>query len=206
MSEFSEIKFYPPIPVSAATNIIPVDAAADTTTSVVLAGTATGSQAPLTDAGLTYNASTNVLTAAGGVTTAALTATGTTTLDTSLTGPLRADAGVVSVGMIRTADVTPLPGLGVALTGSHSFGTAPFSALLELVNITAEQEFVPGEIMQSREQWNGAAVAGFLEWKNATTVGIQPVAGFLPMGRHKTTGAGFTPTAANWAYRFVIMK
>lgn len=205
---------------AAATNIIPVDAAADTTTSVLLAGTATGSQAPLTDAGITYNASTNILAtnldgnvngtvgattpAAGSFTT--LIATGTTTLATTLTGALRADAGVVSVGMVRTANVTPLLATGSSYSAAHSFGTVPFIAHLELVNITDEQGFVAGEVMQTSEQWNGAAVAGFLMWKNTTTVGVQLVAAYAIMGRHKTTGAAFTPTAANWAYRFVVMK
>jgi len=135
-----------------------------------------------------------------------LTATGTTTLATSLTGALRADAGVVSVGMVRTADVTPLVGLGVAMTAAHSFGTVPLGAILEFVNLTAEQGFVAGEVMQITEQWNGATAAGCQVWKNTTTVGTQFAVGFLGLGRHKTTGAGFTPTAANWAYRFVIMK
>ncbi len=44
------------------------DAASDTTTFVSLGTAATGSLAPATDAGLAYNASTDVLTVAGGVT------------------------------------------------------------------------------------------------------------------------------------------
>lgn len=43
-------------------DINPVDAASDTSTWVVVAGSQTGSQHPLTDAGLTYNANTNTLT------------------------------------------------------------------------------------------------------------------------------------------------
>lgn len=53
-------------------NIVPqtiqvIDASADTTTFPMLAGSATGNLQPLTDPGLAYNASTNVLTVAGGV-------------------------------------------------------------------------------------------------------------------------------------------
>lgn len=48
---------------TTASNVVVADAAADTTTFVTLAGSATGSSLPvLTDAGLTYNASTNNLT------------------------------------------------------------------------------------------------------------------------------------------------
>lgn len=45
-----------------ATSVVAVDAGGDTTTFPLLAGAATGSTGPLTDAGLTYNATTNELT------------------------------------------------------------------------------------------------------------------------------------------------
>lgn len=48
---------------SGITSVNVADAAADTTTWVVLAGTQTGAQQMLSDAGLTYNANTNALTA-----------------------------------------------------------------------------------------------------------------------------------------------
>ncbi len=77
--------------VSLATstgNIDPDDAAGDVTTSVVLAGDPTGDQAPLTDAGLTYNAGTNALTATtfvGALTGNADTATDATDAATAAT-------------------------------------------------------------------------------------------------------------------------
>jgi hypothetical protein len=55
---------------STATNIDVVDAGADTTTWVLLAGNQTGAQTAESDAGLTYNASTNALTAANFIGTA----------------------------------------------------------------------------------------------------------------------------------------
>jgi len=45
-----------------ATAVVAVDAGGDTTTFPILAGAATGSTGPLTDAGFTYNATTNALT------------------------------------------------------------------------------------------------------------------------------------------------
>lgn len=74
-------------------NIVPqtiqvVDAAADTTTFPMLAGSATGSLQPLTDPGLSYNASTNALTAStfvGSLTGNASTATSAATLTTART-------------------------------------------------------------------------------------------------------------------------
>lgn len=72
-------------------NIVPqtiqiIDAAADTTTFPMLAGSATGSLQPLTDPGLTYNASTNALTATtfiGALTGNADTATTATNIGTA---------------------------------------------------------------------------------------------------------------------------
>ena len=49
-------------PTVGTGNVDPVDAAADTTTSVLIAGDPTGLQTPLTDGGLTYNSATNALT------------------------------------------------------------------------------------------------------------------------------------------------
>ena len=130
--------------------------------------------------------------------------TGSLTLGT-LTGALRADAGVVSVGTIRTADVTPVT---ANISVSHSFGTVPFIAQLEFVNLTAEQGFVAGEVMEITAAWNGTTVVPVVPWRTATTVGaitLNP-ASYAFMGQHKTTGAAFTPTAASWAYRFVLIK
>ena len=124
-----------------------------------------------------------------------------------LTGALRADAGVVSVGMVRTADVTPVNVAGgVGSSAAHSFGVVPSMVIMEYVCITAEQGYVAGEAVQITAQWNGASQAVLFTWKNTTTVGVQPVATYIVTLTHKTTGAFFTPTAANWAYRFVIQK
>ena len=60
-----------------------VDAASDTTTWVMLAGSQTGSQAPLSDSGLTYNATTDALTATTFVGALSGNATTATTLATA---------------------------------------------------------------------------------------------------------------------------
>lgn len=124
-----------------------------------------------------------------------------------LTGPLRADAGVVSVGMIRTADVTPVLISGGQLTSaSHSFGVVPSIAILEYLCLTAEQGYSINDVVQINSWWNGTSIFPIALWKTASSVGFQPAAGYAVVVIHKTTGAHFTPTAANWAYRFVIEK
>lgn len=79
------------------TRVLVADAAADTTTWPLLATSQTGNQQPTTDAGLSYNASTNVLTTTGGMTTSALIATGgvkVTGLQTLDTSASNVSAGV----------------------------------------------------------------------------------------------------------------
>lgn len=124
-----------------------------------------------------------------------------------LTGALRADAGVVSVGMVRTADVTPvLVGSGQLTIAGHSFGTVPMIAVLEYICLTAEQGYAAGEVMQTSAQWNGTASSTFVIFKNTSNVGVQCGSGYSIMGINRATGVAFTPTAASWAYRFVISK
>lgn len=87
-------------------NIVPqtiqvVDAAADTTTFVLLAGSATGNLQPMTDAGISYNASTNILTVniSGNATTV--------TTNANLTGDITSTGNATSIaaGVIVDADV-----------------------------------------------------------------------------------------------------
>jgi hypothetical protein len=79
-----------------------VDAAADTTTFPMLATSATGSLQPTTDAGLTYNASTNALTSTtfiGALTGNASTATSAATLTTA--------RNIGGVSFNGSADIVP---------------------------------------------------------------------------------------------------
>ena len=95
-----------------AATVTVADAAADTTTFPVLAGSATGSLPMLTDPGLSYNASTNALTAATFV--GALTGNAdTATTATTTTG----NAGTVTV-TDAGGDTTTFPMLATAATGS----------------------------------------------------------------------------------------
>lgn len=78
-----------------ASTVTVADAAGDTTTFPLLAGSATGSLPPLTDPGLTYQATTNALTATtfiGALTGNASTATSATTATTASAVPIGAAA------------------------------------------------------------------------------------------------------------------
>lgn len=90
------------VPVTVA------DAASDTTTWPMLAGSQTGAQQPLSDAGLTYNASTNVLTATGGF---------TGDLTGNVTGNVTGNAGTVTWANEAT-DTTCFVGFATAASGS----------------------------------------------------------------------------------------
>lgn len=93
----------------AASQIGVVDAASDTTTWVLLAGSQIGNQAPLSDAGITYNSSTNVLA--------------TTRVDAALNGTLGATTANTAVVTTLTVNTNANPdaadgaGLGTSSLG-----------------------------------------------------------------------------------------
>ncbi len=79
------------------------DAGGDTTTFPLLATAATGSLAPKTDAGLAYNASTNVLTATGFVGSLTGTASSTNALQSATTTVNVSSATAPTAGQVLTA-------------------------------------------------------------------------------------------------------
>lgn len=83
----------------------PIDAASDTTTSVVLGVDPTGAQTPRTDAGLTYNSSTDTLTAA--IFDSAASATSGGSLELKEDSDLGASRFIMTLGASNlTGDVT----------------------------------------------------------------------------------------------------
>jgi hypothetical protein len=91
----------------APTNVTVADAAGDTTCSVLLAGGAIGSQAVLSDAGITYNATTNALTA--------------TTFIGALTGTASGNLTVADIGVSVQAYDADLTTLGAGGAGARAF-------------------------------------------------------------------------------------
>ena len=84
------------ISAGVAATVTVADAGGDTTTFPVLAGSATGDLPMLTDAGLSYNATTNALTAAAFV--GALTGNAdTVTTNANLTGPITSVGNATSI-------------------------------------------------------------------------------------------------------------
>lgn len=88
-----------------AATVTVADAAGDTTTFVLLATDATGSLTPATDAGLSYNATTNVLTSSGG-----------------FSGNITGNAATVTFANEAT-DTTCFIAFGTAATGSLPVST-----------------------------------------------------------------------------------
>ena len=105
---------------TTAGTVTVADAAGDTTTFPVLAGSATGDLPMLTDAGLTYNATTNVLTAGG--------------YNTPTGGKYRLDSGesnetsIARSGTLGATTVTMLVNSGGASAASYNWDPVEFFA------------------------------------------------------------------------------
>lgn len=98
---------------TTATNIGVTDAASDTTTWVLLAGSQTGNQAALSDAGLTYNSSTDTLT--------------TTTFSGALSGNATTATTATNANNINVVDAASDTTTWVVLAGSQTGNQNPLS-------------------------------------------------------------------------------
>ena len=106
-----------------ATNIALVDAAAATSTYVLLATAATGNEAPKTDPGITYNASTNTLALTGAITTREWVAK--TAAYNAIDGDMILADTLTTGAFTITLPATPAIGTKIGLTDSESnFATA----------------------------------------------------------------------------------
>lgn len=111
---------------------------------------------------------------------------------------------MLSAGGFRTANVTPLPAAGSVIALNHLCGSVPKNVQIEMVCLTAENGYAINDVVNANAQYNGAATAPLNYWLSATQMGFKLIALYtLTMGS-KTTGAIVTPTAANWAYRFMV--
>lgn len=96
---------------AATVTVTVADAGGDTSTFVLLATDATGSLSPRTDAGLSYNATTNVLTASGGFVGA---------LTGNVTGDVSGNAGTATLASTVSVDDTTDSTCWVALFESQT--------------------------------------------------------------------------------------
>lgn len=125
------------------------------------------------------------------------------------TGLVTLTQGIANAGLpnltIYTTQTTPLPAAGTAYTASHSLGAVPTEVVIEFICLTAEGNYSIGDVCQFGTINDGTGQHfPVTYWKNTTQVGVPDTAdpGAYFYGINKTTGASFTPTAANWAYRF----
>lgn len=114
--------------------------------------------------------------------------------------------GEVSLGIFRTPNVTPLPAVSTSLTASHALGVIPSTVSLEFICLTAELGYSVGDVVQVLGLWNASVAYPASSWASASQVGVPVPSTYAPYVFNKTTGAATTPTAANWAYRFVLQK
>lgn len=104
------------------------DAAGDTTTFPMLAGAATGNLQPLTDAGLAYNATTNVLTVGGF--SGPLTGNVTGDVTGNLTGNVTGNASGTSGSTTGNAATATALATARAIYGNNFDGTAALTQII----------------------------------------------------------------------------
>lgn len=143
--------------INAATVTV-ADAASDTTTFLLLGGSATGNLPVLTDAGLAYNASTNVLTGTGQFVASSFSPSSTSGIIGTTTND---DAAAGSVGEYISSSVA---------SGSAVSMTSPNAANITSISLTAGDWDVEGFIQTVN---NGATVmtvlVGSVNSTSATT-------------------------------------
>lgn len=158
-------------PTAGTGNIEVIDAAADTTTFVVLAGTATGNQDPLSDAGLIYNASTNALTTTtfiGNLTGNADTATSATSATTATTASQVAVTDEAAdtttfVLFTNTATGNLAPHTNTALqfnSSTGAFAATSFSGLGTALTALNATNIASGTLAVARGGTGASAITG----------------------------------------------
>ena len=148
---------------------------------------------------LGYASAVGTVTIGGSqVVTGSKTFSGTTTFSS---------APVFSAGIsgltVTQANQTPLPGTASLGSYTHGLGVVPVSAELEVVCLTAESSYSVGDVLTNVFVDSGAQLTPPTIRKTATTVsfitgnntGLQVI---------NFSGAKFTLTPANWAYRFKV--
>ena len=135
------------------------DAGGDTTTFVALGTSATGSLAPATDAGLSYNATTNALTASTFI--GALTGNAdTVTTNANLTGIVTSVGNTTAITLTSATD---------GLTGTSSAsGLAAYTGTLSLLQGCANDEIL--KWVEATDTWDCAADGGSGGTPTAITV------------------------------------
>lgn len=207
------------------TNVAVVDAAADTTTWPLLATNQTGSQAPTTDAGLTYNASTNTLTAttfvgaltgnADTATTATTATTVSTTVSSGAVGTTQAAADNSTkiattayadrlrlASVVSTSSETTVPGSDTEATFSHGLGAVPSLYTVSIRCKTTEYGYAVGDEICVTSNSDGDGARPGSTWVNSTTVGFRAQNANAVSIKRRDAGGSTVITNANWKLVF----
>ena len=99
--------------------------------------------------------------------------------------------------------VSTLPGTATVVSKNSNMGLSPYIANVTFKNLTAEQNFAVGDIVNSSEMltYTGTSWLQLPVTQNRNTTQFVTGATTAFNVVNKTTGAQAAPTAANWAYR-----
>ena len=207
------------VPISATVSV--ADAAADTTTWVLLGTSQTGNISPATDAGLTYNSSTNALTATtfvgaltGNADTATTAVTVSTTVASGAVGTTQT-AGDNSTKIATTAYADRLrlasavvtsseqaiPAANTDLNFAHGLSAIPSVYSVRYRCKTAEYGYSIGDEVDITTAVDGDGARNTCTWVNTTNVGYS-TSTTTPQIRNRTTGGTSAMTNARWKLIF----
>lgn len=94
-----------------------------------------------------------------------------------------------------------LPATGSAISQNHNLGVQEAANRLYLINITPQNGFNTGEIIENYFQWDGAGVLyGVGKWAGRLSGGFSLITGYALYSFTKSTGAVTATAPANWAY------
>lgn len=188
-----------------AGTVTTADAGGDTTTWPMVATSQTGSLAPATDAGLTYQATTNVLTAGGfsGPLTGNVTGNLTGNVTGDVTGNVSGNAGTVTAAN-EASDTTSFPAFFTSATGSlqpktnanFAFDASNVRLGIGIATPTRELHLVNSSNNSPGVMWSNAASGSTSS--DGTVAAINSDASFVLVNRENQPISLWTNNLERW--------
>ena len=102
--------------------------------------------------------------------------------------------------------ITPLPGVATVVSKNSYMGVVPNAFTLTFKNLAGDSGFNPGDISSNWASSAGGVLVAVTVNVGKNVIGYTTGSSTAWFAINKTTGAIFTPTSANWAYRLTANR